>query len=298
MDDLDRILRKAEINSPQAKQIKMRVIQVTPDLAEDFLSRNLPVNRDMRKRALTSYVHDMLAKEWRLTGDPIIFNEDGHLIDGQHRCQGCVNSKVPFETVVITGVTRSAIEAIGNVEGRTLVDMLHMQGEENARVLSGAVTLLNAHLNGAFIKGRVDRLTPAGQRALLEQHPGLRSSVLFTDQPNIKQHLDHKVAAAFHYIAQRADSTTTSGFFDRLSGKLPCGFGDPEFAFAERCRHALRGGTAKLSRPEKRGILVKAFAIRQSGKDIQQLKFDPDKARKWPIIKGDKLNGILAPQES
>lgn len=294
MDDLDRILQEAQVTHPAARRIKHWVVNVTPELAKVFLGRNVPVNRDMRKRALTAYMKDMESKDWRLTGDPLVFNEDGHLIDGQHRCQGCVNSGVSFETVVITGIDPKAIEAAGNVEGRTLQDFLKLDGESNVLVLQKALTLLNAHLHGCFIKGRVDRMTAAGQRALLDQHPGIRNSIRVMDQPNIKQHIDHGLATAFHYVADRADPKTTREFFDRLSGKLDCGFGDPEFAFAERCRHANRGGNAKLTRPEKRGLLVKAFGLRQGGKSIQQLKFDPDKARKKPVIRGDKLNGVLA----
>lgn len=74
--------------------IQSKVVDVTPRIAEAWLKKNTK-NRSIRKHLLERYASDMRSGLWKLTGEPIIFNCDGTLIDGQHRLQSVVLAEKP-----------------------------------------------------------------------------------------------------------------------------------------------------------------------------------------------------------
>jgi hypothetical protein len=64
---------------------------ITPQQAEQLLRRNRPgANRKVQLSTVQYYGHQMRAGEWPKTGQPLIFDEHGVLIDGQHRLWGCL----------------------------------------------------------------------------------------------------------------------------------------------------------------------------------------------------------------
>ena len=86
-----------------------------------FYLRNQAPNRLVNETLVTQYACAMLDNEWSNTGDPIKFDEQGRLADGQHRMQAVIESEVeqvfsiargiPFDTLltrVDTGRKRSA----------------------------------------------------------------------------------------------------------------------------------------------------------------------------------------------
>jgi hypothetical protein len=76
-----------------ATSMKTVTIKMTPELAVMFLEVRAP-NRDITPRSLAAITCDMLAKAYELTHESIAFDKSGKLIDGQHRCQACVDSGV------------------------------------------------------------------------------------------------------------------------------------------------------------------------------------------------------------
>lgn len=84
------------------------ILTITPEIAELFLSNNYPKNRCLRASTVASYANDMKAGRWNpglsTFSDPIIFNTDGYMINGQHRCHACLMSDTPFVSKVVFGI--------------------------------------------------------------------------------------------------------------------------------------------------------------------------------------------------
>ena len=59
--------------------------KITPILAESYLERNQLGNRHVTMRRVRLYAQMMREGKWELNGEAIIFDEDGHLMNGQHR---------------------------------------------------------------------------------------------------------------------------------------------------------------------------------------------------------------------
>jgi len=79
------------------------VYEVTPELAAELLANPEDRNRPMKTTVVAKYKRRLAQKLWRLTGEPILLSLRGGLLDGQHRLTACVESGVPFLTVILWG---------------------------------------------------------------------------------------------------------------------------------------------------------------------------------------------------
>ena len=109
--------------------------------AEKAIEANVG-NRPKKAGAIKRYTEDYLRRKWDLTGETIIFDEDGKLINGQNRCYALLAAekkrltnpkafekayglrgpiKVPM--VIVHGVKRKAFRSMDSGEKRTGPDM-------------------------------------------------------------------------------------------------------------------------------------------------------------------------------
>ena len=84
--------------------LRLSLEKVTPDTAQMWLTK-MPKNRNIRPGDVARYARDMSSGKWGLAGDPVRFDKDGNLIDGQHRLQAIIRSDTTQEMVVIRGLS-------------------------------------------------------------------------------------------------------------------------------------------------------------------------------------------------
>lgn len=86
-------------------QLTTRVETITKPTALEMLKHN---DANPRKRVNWNHVKaiaaDMKAERWMLNGEPIVFDADGNLKDGQHRLQAIVMADVSVSMLVVRGV--------------------------------------------------------------------------------------------------------------------------------------------------------------------------------------------------
>src|SRR5262245_54107702 len=99
-DEVKRALRKARLSE---QPLECWVARITPDLAQELLRQNENI-RSIKQPVAMKYTADMLLDRWPLTGEPLIFDRDGKLRNGQHRLTACIRSDRPFVTLVVLGV--------------------------------------------------------------------------------------------------------------------------------------------------------------------------------------------------
>lgn len=98
---------KPSLKPSRSPSLKGSIRTITPRLAAQWLEAN-PRNRRVRKAIVNAYARDMTEGRWHLTGEAIIFNEEGKLDNGQHRLLACVQSNTAFKAFVVTGTTMEA----------------------------------------------------------------------------------------------------------------------------------------------------------------------------------------------
>lgn len=100
---------------------------VTPDKAKEYLATN-EGNRKLNMRVAGQLASEIREGRWQLTHQGIAFDENGVLIDGQHRLTAVVLADTPAELMVARGVKPSEnnLYAIDNGHRRSIRDMLQI----------------------------------------------------------------------------------------------------------------------------------------------------------------------------
>lgn len=102
-------------------------MQVTPELAEEWLARNMR-NRIPSQNKQEQYAKDATSGRWILTGQAIQFDRDGVLIDGQNRLQMITNTGVTIPLMVVWNLDPEAKYVIDSGKARTAADGAAMDG--------------------------------------------------------------------------------------------------------------------------------------------------------------------------
>ncbi len=153
--------------------LEITIEEVTPDMAEKWLEGNT-FNRKRSNRLVDFYAEAMLSEEWRLNGEPIIFDGKGRLQNGQHRLWACVEAEVPFWTVVVRNADYDAIYTIDTGRKRSIADALTLKGEKDVANLAAMLVWVWRWEQGVMDLGGRSRPTNVTLLKMLDERPDLR----------------------------------------------------------------------------------------------------------------------------
>lgn len=120
-------------------EMSFHVVNVTPELAMRWLERNHEKNRKVRAVTVKRFAHDMSAGNWPLTHQPVAFDIDGRLIDGQHRLEAIISSQASARMVIACNVPHKAMIALDQGTLRTPVDQARIVDLTGIRTLHCAI---------------------------------------------------------------------------------------------------------------------------------------------------------------
>lgn len=112
--------------------LSAKVIAVTPEMAEKWLTRNHPSNRPIQWRVVEAYANDMRSGNWRLTHQSIAFDAQGYLIDGQHRLKAIAQSACVVTLLVVENQIGTFHDPIDRVRPRSIATILGIGQREAA----------------------------------------------------------------------------------------------------------------------------------------------------------------------
>jgi hypothetical protein len=96
--------------------------EITPRIAKEMLTRNLTNNRNLSRSYVRKLAKQMKDGSWKYNGDPIRFDIDGNLVDGQHRLSAIVLSDKTQEMNVVEGLEKDSFFTIDSGKNRKMAD--------------------------------------------------------------------------------------------------------------------------------------------------------------------------------
>ena len=165
---------------------------ITPERATSYLEQNTH-NRPISQYKVDIYATDMKARKWELNGEPIIFDWDDVLQDGQHRLWACVESKTPFKTMVTRGVDPATFRTIDTGKARSSKDVLGIAKYVNVTTLSAAAAICIHYERGT--SRSLDSIRNSDVLAYVEKHTALCEWVAKARKYKASQQFGSPIAA-------------------------------------------------------------------------------------------------------
>ena len=138
-----------------SNQLISRVETITPVLAEEYLRRNTK-NRQLRSNIVSYYASQMKNGQWMLNGEGIIFNDEGILVDGQHRLAAVMESGVNVEMLVVRNADKDSFTTVDCGISRKISDTFFVRGIPNANVVSSIIGRYKKLCSNKSFMGKVD----------------------------------------------------------------------------------------------------------------------------------------------
>lgn len=249
MADRDRVVGIGR--QKEQKELEYRVETITPQMAQEWLALNAH-NRNASKARVRAYARDMARGHWPYTGDPIRFNGNGELIDGQQRLMAVVESGKSLQALVIRGLPVEVRENLDQGRSRTAADHLVLRGFATGTQLAAALRqLYRLRTPAAKVGGGSGGLTNAEVLEAIEKHPQMADSVEAVGRP---AHVQPSLLAAMHYIGANLlnDRDHADAFVAVLTTGKPAYDGDP----AQLWRERLIDQSSKKERLTRAGLRI------------------------------------------
>jgi hypothetical protein len=262
------------------RRVRVSIERIGPAEARDYLLANTK-NRNLNDQHARRLRELIVAGDWWLNGETIIFGSDGTLLDGQHRLVAIAQAGVFVDVLVVRGIDEEAFRTLDGGRTRTTGEVLGIEGEKNANNVAAAVQALlsfvDAGGNVYHSSSHGRKATPSLASRVLATYPQIRDSVnamkrntLFRNQHSYVLHLLFSLVSP--RVAEDFACVLADGHHD---------IGRPFVVFRESLvrtamRNDLRRGYAAKA--------IKAFNAELSGERPKMFKFH--EGEEFPTIVG------------
>lgn len=257
------------------------ILFITPEMAARWLDKNTR-NRKVRAKTVAAYARDMAAGNWLMTGEPIQFDTNGVLLNGQHRLHAVVKSGATVAIVVHRNIDPAAQSVMDTGRKRTASDDLSIKGESHTALLAAAARLaLGVESGGPGDVGRYEA-THSEIETYIERNPGLRYACEFAQQVARKSDCPPAVVAYTFHEMSKIDSFEAARFWMAASEKVGLAEGDPVIALTNRFAEARRV-RERLSKRIYLSLIYRAWNARRAGKTMRFIRVNSPAGGLVPI---------------
>lgn len=194
--------------------VTAQIMWVTPEIAREWLTNRGAKQRRIKHYHLRSMKEDILAGRFKFNGEPIIFDDQGRLIDGQHRCTAISETETPILALVVRGIPPETYSTIDICAKRGGADTMASMRITNGKDVSGAIVLLIRYERGIIGREQLV-LSPPAIEEIVRKHPCLEDSARIARTVHVVR---AKRAAAFcHYIFSTIDQDAANTFMSKLA---------------------------------------------------------------------------------
>ncbi len=245
----------------------------TPEMAAEMLAHN-KVNRDMKRSEVESYIRLMKDGLWGTCVEPLVFDEDGNLINGQHRLTAQIEAGTSHWWLILKGVPKDTAKTVNGGSRNALKAILKYNGEKNYMILAGVAN--NTYQWAHGLMGISNRVTPLEGEQWLAEHGDLRHSCDVASHVANVSVIDvgPTVLGTAHWIIAQTNGHAEADLFlyrmAHLQGERP---GSGIIALLNRLNKAQRG--EKVYRHQIRdqvAAIVKVWNWEVEGRFVKRLQ--------------------------
>lgn len=231
---------------------------ITPKNADEMLSKNKS-NRPIRLDYCKALARDMINGKFIQNGDAIRFDENGNLIDGQHRLTAIKIAGVTIKNqLIIRGLGLDAFDTIDSGVPRTNADRLKCAGVKHYFAIAATCRVRLCYDNGDMHLKR--RLTRSEIIDVEKAHSDILQKA-YTMSHQIYKEIGGALSVLMAVIsfALEYNEAKTKEFVERVATGANIQEGDPEFAYRSIViRNAMFNKRKSLSPAYQMQLLIRA----------------------------------------
>jgi len=265
---------QARIESGKRHPI-FEVTDITPELAELMLARNIENNRGVKMRRLAAYTRAVKEGRWRLTAQGIGFDRNGVLNDGQHRLRAIIDAGRPATMLVGFGMDEETFAVVDGGTPRGRCDILHIAGESNPALVASMATGLFCIQKGHIRSGMGPLLTFDNDEVcdFVDKHPLLRDAAVIGQRlAGSLRVAPTPVGLAAYFMMGTGATESVEVFFDKMNSGIGLTHSrDPIHVMRERMikgEYRRRGSTDRF---QLTGDLILAWNNFRAGKRTSRI---------------------------
>ncbi len=251
--------------------IKTRTIVVTPRTAKTWLATNSE-NRSLSSDWVNKLARDMRSGDFPNVGEAIKFDENGDLIDGQHRLAAVVQSGVAIEFLVVEGVPREYRYKLDKGRKRSVADELTMRhGIPSAMMVAATVRLV---LQWQIEEVKSESYKPTDAEIVdfaVDNREAVAEAVRYG--MNLRNDLgaSPSATAAVFFLTREIDAATAVEFWTGLYKGAGLVEGDPELTLRNAIVKLSQNAVGTKQIKPFLAMLVYAWNAKRRGKKIRRL---------------------------
>jgi hypothetical protein len=252
--------------------IRYRVVQVTPELAQEWLTRNTR-NRVPKPKRIEAFARDMQAGRWLENGDAIRFAGDHQLLlDGQNRLFGVVLSGVTVRMLVVTGLPVEAQATMDTGTSRSFADTLQIKGEVSPNMLAATTRRCLLWTEGVYSARSAPRAHTIGELdEFLAENPGVYASANVGNRVRRMVPLPGSVIGLCHWLFMQRSADDANEFCARLSDGAALPVGSPILTLRNRLIRD-RDTSNRLSDMEQLALVIRAWNSWRAHENLSSLQ--------------------------
>lgn len=255
-----------------------KVETFTPEQARKALDTS-PGNRPTKQWWVQSLANIIREGRFRLTGQPIIFDERGRLMDGHHRMLGCISADIPITVLVVRGSLRQNFPDIDYSVPRSLSDIAGLNGYTQCRQVSAVTQFLWAWLNGKMTTATeiATHCRIAGYNAqvmldFLTANPSIVEVVAESRETGLESGLRPSTVGALMFLFRKGDAEVSNEFWSAVKTGEMLGVDDPR----KRLRDMATGWrirSMRISPWETTVSCIRAWNMYTSGESCKGIRY-------------------------
>lgn len=277
-------------NGLDKKGLIVKVVTVTPEMAESWLKRNKS-NRPLNNTILKFLLSEIGNGNWKMSNDCISFDVNGILINGQHRLNAVVVSGKSLQFMVAVGMEPESFKIMDTGKGRNGSDVLSIMGYKNYALLAATATFVfrynSVTASQAAQHGGSVRLSNTDLLEYVQSNedmPGIVADGLSIFNSSDKLLTASWVCSMYYLIAQRANIEKARDFINRLCCGNNLSMNSPIRLLRKRLTKDKMDKYNTMNKTVKLALVIKAWNYFISGTEVKVLRFDQFKD-KFPTIK-------------
>lgn len=263
--------------------------KITPKIAAEYLSTNSKSNRKIRQGYVDFLATEMVSGRWiSESAESIKFNRQGVLIDGQHRLSALIKANKTLYFLVARNLHEQTFKVIDTGISRSGADVFMIEGIKNANSMAAGVKVFYVLENtGSTDPTRTSRISNSVILNMYKDSPDYwhmwhsKSMKWYNDFSHL---ISNSIILGFAVFLDKNSRhrSKIDDFFNQL-----CMDGMTQDKSIKLLRKKLienKVKTEKLTHRYKFIYMIKTWNCFVQNKQINVLKFDPDKEESPTII--------------